>query len=266
MALYVPDDDAAVSAAAGEYRRGRVAPCQGIGRRGIMAEENHVGLTRLGFVLVRGRLLQVDVPNVDFGKVRVRGDYPTVPRPALEAVDLSGMDENLAHLQSSLVALEALLSSRAISFDGHPALRKGAAGPRAKRREHVPLLRDVDLRNDEEGRLSASPLLILVPVVDAALVGPRAEVYFLPKALAVIQRFRTGSFFSRSREEVSSSGSREHGWAPAAAGDQVLGTKGPEKVIKIWLTAIPECLKALKKHLFKIKIVMIEERKRGGWH
>lgn len=201
MALYVPDDHAAVSAATGKYGRGRVTPCEGIGRRGIMAEENHVGLTRLCFVLVGRRLLKVDVPNVYFRKVGVRGDYAAVPRPALEAVDLSWMDENLAHLQSSLVALEALLASRTISFEGHPSVRKSATRPRATElREHVPLLRDVDLGDDEERRLSTSPLLILVPIVDAALVRPRAEVYLLSKALGFVQRFRTVSFLGCRRE------------------------------------------------------------------
>lgn len=201
VALYVPDDHAAVSATTGKYRRGRVTPCESIGRRSIMAEENHVGLTRLCFVLVGRRLLKVDVPNVYFGKVGVRGDYATVPRPALEAVNLSWMDENLAHLQSCLVALEALLASQTISFEGHPSVRKSAARPWATElREHVPLLRDVDLGDDEERRLSASPLLILVPVVDAAFVRPRAEVYLLAEALGLVQRFRTVSFLGSHGE------------------------------------------------------------------
>ena len=57
-----------------------------------MAEENHVGLARLHFVLVRGRLLKIDVPYVNLVEVRVRSDDATVLGPALEAVDFAGVD------------------------------------------------------------------------------------------------------------------------------------------------------------------------------
>ena len=118
----VPDDHAAVSATARKDRRAAVAPRQGICRRRIMTKQNHVGLTRLHFVLVRGRLLKIDVPYVNLMQVRVRGDDATVLGPALEAVHFSWMDENLAHLQPRLQALEALLTAWTISFQGHPSI------------------------------------------------------------------------------------------------------------------------------------------------
>lgn len=87
-----------------------------------MTKQNHVGLTRLHFVLVRGRLLKIDVPYVNLMQVRVRGDDATVLGPALETVHFSWMDENLAHLQPRLQALEALLTAWTISFQGHPSI------------------------------------------------------------------------------------------------------------------------------------------------
>ena len=36
----------------------------------------------------------------------------------------------------------------------------------------------------------------------------------------------------------------------------MLRTEGPEKVVEIWLAAVPEGLKALKKHLCKIKLLI----------
>lgn len=167
-----------------------------------MTEENHVGLARLHFEFVRRGLLKINVPYVNLVQVGVRGDDAAVPGPALEAIDFAGVNQNLADLQPRLQALKTVRGGGTISFEGHPTVGKSSSCTRSRALgEHESLLGNVDFCDNEERGLASCPLLILGPVVYAALVGPRAKVYLLPQTLCVVfylNHFSTFSFVGSS--------------------------------------------------------------------
>ena len=89
----------------------------------------------------------------------MRCNNSAVLRPALEAVDLARVDQELAHLQSCLQTLEALVTSRTTSFEGHPSARERTAGAKSSvLREHEALLGNVDFGHHQQRGLSSDPL------------------------------------------------------------------------------------------------------------
>lgn len=98
MVLEVPDKYSAVPTPTCDHWS-NIAPPEGVCRLGFMPHEDHVRCTGIHLSFVLHALLQVDIPDKNFWKVRVGSNDSPIRAPTLEAVDLARVNQYLAHLK-----------------------------------------------------------------------------------------------------------------------------------------------------------------------
>ena len=157
------------------------SPSERVRGQSFVSLKYDVGWTWFLAVLALHALLLVRVPDEDLFEVRVRSKHLAIGFPALEAVDLSWVHDDLAHLQFATLGL----------LEGCLALRTGIGLVCNQSIALISVLQVVahlsqlDLSDGNDGRGSSKPLVVVVLVEEGLLVRPRSEVNLLAGARVV---------------------------------------------------------------------------------
>lgn len=111
----------------------------------------------------------------------------TVGRPALEAVYLSRMDNDLLDLKLGCLELVRVCDTWRISFINSQSASLVCLG------QLVTLLRHVNLCYGDDGCNSVKPLLVVVFVEHGMLVGSGTEIYLLSNTSVCVVEYLTPS-------------------------------------------------------------------------